>query len=139
MRFLVKVLLVLTLAVLAILDYRVFTFDNGITQFEMQGDFLTTVKTLSEVEEVEYYERKFPYVFTDLSEEDGKMYSVFIKTTKGAYLLTATEKEFKALDTVGTIAKKITPKENKPVPFIVEAILGLVILIIPFKRKKAKA
>lgn len=134
MRFLIRLIIKLgLLAVLvcfALINYRFLSLDKGWSIVEINNnDTVSTVASLitSPPTKIEYYKKTI-----STNEYD---YKVHIVTKDNNYLFDATEQDIQTLDFLGIFANNIKPEKITPIPFYVEIVLGVIILIIPFGRK----
>ena len=152
MRVFIKLVLLTAIVLFAFFNYRYISFDKGIskTSFEDKG-VLETLQTVSGIQKVEYYKKPFAKESQpdkssraassqdSGSASDEYIYKVYIVTNEDAYLLDATEDDIAAFSLMGVFSSKLQPVKVKPIPFYVEIIVGLVVLIIPFGRRSKKA
>lgn len=129
MRFLIKLVLIAGIALFGLINLRVYSFDKGFSKTELPEDktIIETIKTLTTIEEIEYYETTF---------DSGEYtYNIYLKTSEDSYLLKATQKDIDAFNTLGILVDKLTPEKISPIPVYVELALMGLILIIPFKKR----
>ena len=128
--FIVKLIIILGLACFALVNYRCLTFDKGWSTVSINNnESVSAFKLINSIpSKIEYYEK------TISNNEYG--YKVFIVTNGDNYLLDATEQDIQALDVLGIFASNIKPEKIAPIPFYVEIIIGVIVLIIPVRRKK---
>lgn len=139
MKFLIKLLLIAGIVVFGLWNYRILTFEKGISKTEFENkSVIETLSTLSNITKVEYYKRTLVKENSDSSTQDDYIYNVYIETTTDAYLLGATQEAVNMFDSLGVFKKSLTPNKITPVPFYVEIILAVIILIIPFGRRKRR-
>ncbi len=126
---LLKLLLVLAISVFGLINYRLFSFDKGISKTNMEDQTLTqALTTLTSIQKIEYYESPI---------KDGEYtHIVYIVTSEDAYLFKATQNEIDAFKFLGIFSSKMQPEKISPIPFYIEIILIIVILAVPFGRKK---
>lgn len=133
MRVFIKLVLIVLIVLFAFFNYKYISFDKGISQRSMGnksvGEFL---QTLSGIKSIQYYKKT---ITLPQSSEDY-IYKVYIVTTEEAYLLDATQDDIDAFNVLGIFSSSLKPELIKPIPFYVEIILGVIILIIPFGRKR---
>ena len=129
MRFLIKLALIGALVVFALVNYRIYSFEKGLSKTKM-GDksFVEVVSTIAGIEKVEYYENG--------STSNENIYNVYIVTHDDAYLFRASEKDMTVFKVAGLFSDKISPEKISPIPFYVEIIAGVIILLLPFGKKK---
>ena len=131
MKRIIKLLLLVGVVLFALIDYRIFSFDNGFSKTSMAdktfGEFITT---LTDIEKVEYYKKTI--------NDDKNPYSVYIVTNNENYLLDATKEDIETFGVLGIFSDKLKPEKIEPTPFYVEIIIGVLILLIPTKKKKSK-
>lgn len=130
MKYIIKLVLVIAIAVFALWNYRIFTFDKGISKTEMNGDITSTISTLIGIEKIEYYEK------TIKSEEHT--HRVYIATKDEGFLFDANQTEIDALNVAGFLSNNLKPQSITIIPFYVEIIVGVAIIIIPFGRRKRR-
>lgn len=129
-RFILKLLLLLGLAVFALVNYRYLSFDKGWSNFGENSNGSFTAESFYDYipTKIEYYEKTIKN-----NEYD---YRIFIKTNGGNYLFEATAQDITALEALGMIVPTFRPQQITPIPFYVEIILGIIILVLPFGRKR---
>ncbi len=140
-----KLILIIVITLFALFNYRFISFDKGISKTNMDNMSVTEVlTTITGITKIEYYQRPF---MVDRSNENNRpsnyqqddyIYRVYIVTNNDAYLLTATQDDINAFKTLGIFNKTIQPNKITPIPYYVEIIIGILILIIPFGRPKKK-
>ena len=137
MRTLVKILVVFAILVFALFNYRFLTFSQGISQhnFEDQS-VLEAMQTLSNIKTVQYYHK----TFVSKSDDDKSqyIYRVYLETDDAAYLLDATQDDIDMFETLGIFNSKLQPKKITPIPFYVEIVVSIIVLILPFGRRRKK-
>ncbi len=132
------------LVLLALCSYRLFSFEKGFSQTNMENqnvvDVLTTVAGISKVE---YY--KIPFMSENPSYSEPRpgnyqpedyMYNVYIVSSDGAYLLKATKDDISAFKTLSIFSSKLQPQKISLVPFYIEVGLAIVLLFVPTKSRK---
>lgn len=129
MRFLIKLVLIAGIALFGLINLRAYSFDKGFSKTEIPEDktIIETIKTLTNLEEIEYYETTF--------DSDKYVYNIYIKTSEDCYLLKATQNDIDAFNTLGIFANNLKPEKISPIPIYVELALMGLILIIPFKKR----
>lgn len=127
--FLIKLTLIAALTIFALYNYRFLSFDKGWSNFSINKneDISAIVNIKSTPTKVEYYKKTFS--------NNEYIYRIFISTNEENYLLHARQYDIDNLDLIANFDKNIKPNLIKPIPFYVEIIIGLIILIIPFGRK----
>ncbi len=134
MKRLIKFILILALCCFALVDYRVFSFNKGLSSFGGNGKSDEEILySLLNVEKVEYYEIKLSRLTNG---ENGVLYMVYLITSEDAYLVGASQKDIDAMKVAGFFANPLKPEKISPIPLYVEGILALVILFFPIGRKK---
>ncbi len=131
----IKLLLMVAIFVFALCNYRYYSFSKGYSTVAINDDdtfdIEIVVDVLANLEEVEYYKKT---ISTDEYE-----YRIYFTTTSRAYLFDATDDDITALK---LLAKTNLFEVNEVfvVPFYVDIIVGLIILFLPFgKRRKRRA
>ena len=129
-RVLIKVFLVVAIVLFALFNYKIITFKHGISKHHADGDnVLESLQTLSGVQSVKYYNK---IVETKgENESTNYKYRVFIETGSDAYLLDATQAELDAFGVVGTLSNRYKPQKITPIPFYVEIIVGVLVVLFP--------
>lgn len=128
MKFLIKMILIVGIVLFALVNYRYFSFNKGFSKLSMEDKSVTQVlSTLTGVTKVEYYKKTIS--------KDENVYSVYIVTNQDVYLLSATQEEIEGFNILGIFSNNFKPEKITPIPFYVEIVLGLIILLIPFGRK----
>ena len=122
MKSLIKLMLLFGIILFTLVNYRIFTFDKGKTQTDFDGTYAEIIKLATDVEKVEYYEKVF---------KKGE-YKLYIATSDTGYLLDASQDDIDAFAVAGVFSKKVSPKQIKPIPFYINAVVFLVLLFIPF-------
>ena len=122
MKSLIKLMLLFGIILFTLVNYRIFTFDKGKTQTDFDGTYAEIIKLATDVEKVEYYEKVF---------KKGE-YKLYIATSDTSYLIDASQTEIDAITALGLINKNLKPKQIKPIPFYINAVVFLVLLFIPF-------
>ncbi len=147
MKIFIKILLLAAIAVFALFNYRIISFDKGISKTSMENmSVIEVLKTVTDISKVEYYQMPFT-ARVEYGTETNRpanyqpadyIYRVYIVTSEEAYLLKATQDDIDAFKTLGLFSKNLKPNKISPIPYFVEIIVGVVILFIPFGRKKKK-
>ena len=129
MKFIIKTILLISLTLFALIDYRCLSIEKGWSIVEVNNkESITAVRFIESIPtKIEYYKKTI-----NNGEYD---YKVYIETNDKNYLFDATYEQIQTLDVIGLFAKDIKPKEIKPIPFYIEIIVGFIILIIPFGKK----
>ena len=136
MRAFIKAMLIFALAIFALFNYLFITFDHGISQPSMEDkDIVQVLNTLSNVDAVKYYKKT---LVLKEDKENDEIYRVYISTKDAAYLLDATPDQIDMLDFLSVFDEDFQPKKVTPIPFFVEVVVGLIILILPFGRRRKK-
>lgn len=132
LKFIIKLALIIGLVLFAFINYRIFSFDKGWVDVSINGrENISAVSLINSIPtKIEYYKKTIKN-----NEYD---YKIYIETSKDNYLFDATEKDIQALDILGLFATNIKPQKVTPIPFYVEIIIGFLIIIIPFGRRKVK-
>ena len=139
MRFFIKLVLLAGILVFALWNYRVISFDKGISKTSFEDkDVIEVLTTLTDITKVEYYKNPFEYEDSDSSDKPNYIYNVYIETTKDAYLLGATQEAVDIFSGASLINRKYTPNKITPIPYYVYIIVGVIILVIPFGRRKRR-
>jgi hypothetical protein len=128
MKSVIKLFLLFGIIVFGLMSYRIFTFDKGRTQTDFDGTYTEIIKLATDIEKVEYYKK--------IAKKGDYEYKLYIATSDTSYLINATQSDIDALTTLGLVKKSYSPKLIKPIPFYIDAIVFLLILFIPFERKK---
>ena len=147
MRIFIKIVLIAALVLLIFFNYKYISFDKGISKQDIETKNVTEfLQTLSNIKSVQYYKKTFtkperngpsgqrPSNYQDY---DYK-YKIYIVTTQEAYLLDATQDDIDSFNIMGVFSSNLQPELIKPIPFYIEIILALIILVIPFGRKKSE-
>ena len=130
----IKVVVLLGILIFAFCNYRIITFGRGssVTAISQNGSYdLTLPETLS-IDKIEYYRQTIP--------SGDYTYKVYFETSEAGYLLDATDSDITAIELLDS-SGAIEADEITIVPFYVDIILGILVLIIPFgiKRKNGTA
>ncbi len=137
MKVFIKLVLLAAITLFALFNYRILNFDKGISKTSMEDKSVTEVlTTVAGITKVEYY--KLPFASEDSDSLEDYIYNVYIVTNNDAYLLKATKADITAFNTLSIFSKNLKPNKIKPIPFYVEIILGIIIIFIPFGRRKNK-
>ncbi len=142
MKFLIKLLLIAGLAVFALWNYRVLSFDKGISKTDnyLKGDSAQVdqfLENIFDVNKIEYYDT--PFKENNPQSPDSQIvYKVYVVTSADAYLLDATQNDIDDINLLSKINDKYKPNKITPIPFYVEIILAFIILVIPFGRRKRR-
>ena len=129
-RLLIKLALIAALAVFALVNYRYLSFDNGWSITDLNNK-----TTVSAAEYIDYIPTKVEYYKKTISTSEYE-YKVFIETNAANYLFDATADDISALNTLGILSSSLKADRITPIPFYVELVIGLIILIIPAGKKK---
>lgn len=128
-RLFFKLLIITGIIFFALWNHRFFSFYKGFSKSNYQDYSITTTLTsLNNIEKVEYYEK--------VVKSDESQYKVYILTTDDVYLLDASQDDIDAMQNLTIFNDNNKPRKFAPVPFYVETIIGFIILVIPFGRKK---
>ncbi len=128
LKLIIKLLFIVALVFAALINYRIYTVGVGFTTRKFdKKNFSDVIYEFTGIEKIEYYKKTIP---------NGELtYTVFISTRGDNYLCGASEDEIKYLKIVGTTLN-VPTKKVTIVPFYVEIIAGIIILIIPFGRRR---
>ena len=130
MKQLIKFLLLVAIVVFALINYRIYSFDKGFSKSDMEGkSFTETLTTLANIQKVEYYEKTI--------KDEEYIYKVYIETSEDSYLFEATQKDIDSFKMLGIFSNNLQPQKVNPIPFYFEIIVGVIILFIPFGKKKS--
>lgn len=145
MKILIKIMLLIVVIGFALINYRYFSFEKGFsrTSFEDKS-VIEILNTVTGIKKVEYYHKTI--VLGETSKESGSSnylpgdyeYRVYITTNEDSYLLDATQDDIDAFKTLGIFSKTLNPEKITPIPFYVEIIIAILILVIPFGKKDKK-
>ncbi|MCH5157362.1 MAG: hypothetical protein J1G02_05780 [Clostridiales bacterium] len=125
-RVVIKVVLVVAIVLFALFNYKIITFKHGISRHHVDGNnVLESLQTLKNVRSVKYYDKIVK------SKSDSNIYRIFIETDTDAYLLDANQSDLEAFDIVGGFGSRYKPQQIKPIPFYVEIIVGLLVVLFP--------
>lgn len=143
----IKLILLLILTLFALFNYRFISFNKGISKTKMDNNMSITeiLTTVTSINKIEYYKRPFmngrdknsPHQPSNYQSYDY-IYRVYIVTNNEAYLLKATQDDINAFNTIGIFSQSFKPNKISPIPYYVEIIIGFIILIIPFGKRKSK-
>lgn len=145
MRIFFKLLLLSAITLFALFNYRVLSFDKGISKMSMENkSVIEVLNTVANIKSVEYY--KLPFTRDEQSSQNRPdnyqssdyNYRVYIVTNDEAYLLSATLDQINSLNTLDIFSKSLKPNKISPIPYYVEIILGLIIIFFPFGKRKEK-
>ena len=131
MKVVLKILLFVAFAIYCLFDYRVLTFNKGISKSEMNGSFSYMIETIVGIQKVEYYEKV-------LKNEDGYDYKVYIQTVEDSYLLNATQDDIDSFKILGIFSGNLKPNKIQPLNFYIKLVIGFLILCIPVWINKDK-
>ena len=133
MRILVKSLIIIVvlcaIVVFALFNYKVITFKYGASNLSQDKSILSSTEMLRKITSVKYYKKP---VVTRSDKESGNLYRVYIETADQAYLLDATQSDIDAFKVVSRLDPKVQPHKITPVPFYVEIIVGLLVIVALF-------
>ncbi len=130
LKLFIKLLLITGIIFFALWNHRFFSFYKGFSKGNYEDYNVTqTLIMLNNIEKVEYYEK--------VVKSEDSQYKVYILTKGDAYLLDASQDEIDSMNNLAMFAEN-KPNKFRPVPFYVEVIVGFIILIIPFGRRKKK-
>lgn len=144
-KFFLKLILLVIITLFALFNYKFISFEKGISKTSMDNMSVSeALTTVTGITKVEYYQRPFMkgrdkngYYPSNYQPYDY-IYRVYIVTNNDAYLLLATQDDINAFNTLSIFSKTLKPNKIAPIPYYVEIIIGLLIIFIPFgKRKKA--
>ena len=130
LKFIVKFVLIIGLVFFAFTNYRLFSFDKGwVTVSINNRENISAVSLINSIPtKIEYYKKTV--------KTNGYDYKIYIETNKDNYLFDATEKDIQTLDILGIFSTNIKPQKVTPIPFYVKIIIGFLIIIIPFGKRK---
>lgn len=129
-KIIIKLLLIAGLVVFALWNYRLYSFNKGISKTKNENYSISqTLSMLVGIQKVEYYESTI--------KQDDYIYNVYIETSDNAYLLKATQDDIDSFSLIGIFSGNLKPIKISPIPFYVEIILGFIILIIPTASRKS--
>ena len=130
LRISIKVVLAIFIVLFALFNYKIITFTHGISKQQSDGDnTLASLQTLKDVKSVKYYNKTIAPKSD--SESGNYKYRIFIETGDDAYLLDATQAQLDAFGAVGELSPRYKPHQIKPVPFYVEIIVGIIVVLLP--------
>ncbi len=133
MRIFLKILILSAITLFALFNYRILSFDKGISKTSMGNQSVVeTLSTITGIKKVEYY--RMP----SAGEPSDNSYRVYIVTNHDAYLLSANKNDIDAFNSLGIFSSNLRPNKVTPIPYYVEIIVGIVILFIPFGKRKNK-
>lgn len=128
MRALIKSILIVAIALFALVNYRLLSFSNGFSRFELNdSNAEEAIMALISIDKIEYYDTPLP---------NNQPYIVSVETAENNYLFRTDDDGIAALSVTGVFAKNLKPQKITPVPFWIEIIVALVIIFIPFGRRK---
>lgn len=131
LKLFIKLLLITGIIFFALWNYRFFSFYKGFSKSNYEDySVATTLITVQNIEKVEYYEK--------IVKSDENHFKVYILTSDDAYLLDASQDDIDAMQNLAIFSGDNKPQKFKPIPFYVEVIVGFLILVIPFGRRKKK-
>ena len=129
-KIIIKLLLIAGLVVFALCNYRLYSFNKGISKTNTEGHSISqTLSMLANIQKVEYYESTI--------KQDNYIYNVYIETSNDAYLLKATQDDIDSFSILSIFSGSLKPIKINPIPFYFEIVLGFIILIIPTASKKS--
>lgn len=130
-RLFIKLLLITGIIFFALWNYRIFSFYKGFSKSEVNNYTVSeAVVMLNNIEKIEYYEK--------IVKSDESKYKVYIITSEDAYLMNASQDDIENIKSLSIFSEDVKPQKFTPIPFYVEIIVGLIILVIPFGRLKKK-
>ena len=130
MKFILKTILLISIALFALIDYRCLSIEKGRSIVETNNK-----KSITAIEFIESIPTKIEYYKKTINNSEYD-YKIYIETNDKNYLFDATYEQIQTLDVIGLFAKDIKPQEIKPIPFYIEIVVGFIILIIPFGKKQ---
>lgn len=131
MKGVLKLILLIAIVLFALTDYRILSFSTGFSQKSMEGkNIIEFFQTVSKISKVEYYEFE-QYI-------DGKTYEykVYLETESVGYLLDATDDDINGLKGLSMFSGNLKPERVSPIPYWVEIIVGLIVLLFPEPKSK---
>lgn len=131
MKIFIKLILIIAIAVFGVWNYRLYTFSTGISKTTMEDkSVIEIVETLIDIEKIEYYKKTI---------KDGDdVYTIFVQTDEDGYLINATKSELEMLKLMGEVNKELKPEKITIIPFYVDILVALVILLLPTGKKSKK-
>ena len=132
LKFILKLIILIGLTVFALVNYRILSLDKGWSIVDINNK-----TSISAVELINSIPTKIEYYKKTISNSEYD-YKVFISTNEKNYLFDAKEEEIKALDFLGLFAKNLSPEKITPIPFYCEIVVGIIILIVPFGRRRKR-
>ena len=133
MRILVKSLIifvvVLAIVIFALFNYRIISFKHGVSKQSQDKSILSSTEMLRKITSVKYYKKP---VVSKSDKESGNIYRIYIETANEAYLLDVTENDINAFKVVSRLDPKVQPQKITPVPFYVDIIVALIVIVAPF-------
>lgn len=128
MKALIKAILIVAIACFALCNYRLLSFSKGFSKFELDcSNAEEAITALVSINKIEYYDVPLP---------NEQPYIIFVETADNNYLFRIDSDGISALSAAGLFAKNVRPQKISPVPFWIEIIIALVIIFIPFGRRK---
>jgi len=131
-KFFIKLLLIGGIIIFALFNYRVLSIDKGVSLRSTDDTLSAVLNTATGVRKVEYYNNPFA------KRDSPEKYNMYIVTNQEAYLISATQANLNMYQTVGSAHANYMPNKITPIPFWVEIIVGIIILIFPHRWKKQK-
>ncbi len=129
-RALIKAVLVIGIALFALVNYRIFSFNKGLSKSELDNsNSKEAIIALININKIEYYD-------TPIANEQP--YIIFVETAESGYLFRTDNNGITALSVAGIFANNITPQKISPIPFWIEIIIAIVITFFPFGRSNKK-
>ena len=128
--FLIKLILLVGIAFFALWNYRVFDIKRGLskTHIDNNSSFIQVIGLIRNIEKVEYY--KVPHSC------NSDNYKIHISTSTDSYLFDADETDIKYLKMLNVLPTNITAESVTVIPFYVEIVVGLLVIIIPFGKRR---
>ncbi len=129
--FFIKLILLVCIITFTLWNYRLFEINKGwsIVEINNNSSYSEVIDLITDIEKIEYF--KVPHSCNDDN------YKIHISTSTKSYLFNATENDINFLNHVnGIISTKLKPKSVTVIPFYVEIIVGLLIIFIPFGKKR---
>lgn len=129
LKFIVKLILLGGIVFFALWNYRLFEINKGWSKTEInnKSSFSQVIGLITDIEEVEYF--KIPHSC------DSDNYKIHITTTTDSYLFDTDEDGIKALKLLA-LPSNVKPESVTVIPFYVEIVVGLLVIIIPFGKRK---
>ena len=129
MKKFIKLLLIILLAIIALWNYKIISFNGGFKFINTNNQDIPIeeqIKELTNIEGIYYYKNPF----------NSEEYVVVLETKDKLYLDNCNEDELKVLEISGAIIKNIKPQAISIFPWWGYGIIFLVILVLPTKKRK---